>query len=435
MLATVLLACGVGICDGAPPMKSDDVKVDGMRITLIGTGETLTVESLAAQHTEATGVLKVGKPDWREGFRLAKVGWIYRALKPGSLHVRAADKPETVLVEGTDYILDPDWATVGAVERSKVAAGTSLKFEYDFTLTRLDLVERNPDGKVVLKKGVEDRNVPRLPEATPGATPLFSVYLPPNTTALSPENILLIDPAAPAVAPVLNAAALKPIRAKLQAGEPVTIVFLGDSITAQKAEDMHDGQGSYVDRFAKYLEARYAGSKVVVTPKETVVAPAAKRVVIVKAGIGGNDSGQGLARMDKDVMSHKPDLVVIMFGVNDENKKGDGNVVPPGEYRANFEKMIEKVRRAGGQLILMTTSMKNTGWVGTRGNLNEYAAVIRDLAKKDNLCCVDNFAAWENLPKRGYYYMIYLGTCINHPVDLGHQLFFEGLKAAFESGN
>jgi len=170
-----------------------------------------------------------------------------------------------------------------------------------------------------------------------------------------------------------------------------------------------------------------------VTPKETMVAPAAKQVVIVKAGIGGNNSGQGLARMDKDVLSHKPDLVVIMFGVNDESKKGDGNEVSPADYRANFEKMIEKMRGAGGQIILMTTSMKNTHWVVTGGNLGEYAAVIRDLAKTHNLCCVDHFAAWKNLSKHGYHYMIYLGTCINHPVDLGHQRFFEGLEAAFES--
>jgi len=227
---------------------------------------------------------------------------------------------------------------------------------------------------------------------------------------------------------------LKPICAKLEKGEPVTIVFLGDSITEQKAAEMRDGKGSYIDRFAKYLETRYAGGKVVVTPKETVVAPAPKQVVIVKAGIGGNSSGQGLARMDKDVLAHKPDLVVIMFGVNDENRKGDGNAVPPAQYRENFEKMIAKVKASGGQMILMTTSMKNLHWVGTRGNLNEYAATIRDLAKANNVCCVDNFAAWENLPKHGYHYMIYLGTCINHPVDLGHQLFFEGLKAAFESG-
>jgi len=28
--------------------------------------------------------------------------------------------------------------------------------------------------------------------------------------------------------------------------------------------------------------------------------------------------------------------------------------------------------------------------------------------------------------------MVFLGSCINQPVDLGHQVFFEGLRAAFE---
>jgi hypothetical protein len=28
--------------------------------------------------------------------------------------------------------------------------------------------------------------------------------------------------------------------------------------------------------------------------------------------------------------------------------------------------------------------------------------------------------------------MVFLGSCINHPVDLGHQVFFEGVRAALE---
>ena len=80
VLAAVLLAGGVGICHGAPAIKPDELKVDGMQITLVGKGETLTVEPLVPKHAEMTGKLKVGKPDWFAGYRLANVGWIYRAL-------------------------------------------------------------------------------------------------------------------------------------------------------------------------------------------------------------------------------------------------------------------------------------------------------------------------------------------------------------------
>ena len=46
---------------------------------------------------------------------------------------------------------------------------------------------------------------------------------------------------------------------------------------------------------------------------------------------------------------------------------------------------------------------------------------------------MDNYRAWELIPRTGYNYMVYLATCLNHPTDRGHQIFFEGLKAAFEA--
>ena len=137
-------------------------------------------------------------------------------------------------------------------------------------------------------------------------------------------------------------------------------------------------------------------------------------------------------RIDTDVLAHHPTVVVIMFGVNDENRAAQGNTVPPAAYRKNLVAMIEKIRAAGGTPVLMTTSMKNLDWVGTAGNLAEYANVVRDLAKEQKLTLIDNFAAWEQLPKRGYNYMIYLDSCINHPGEAGHVLFFEGVKAAFD---
>jgi len=121
-----------------------------------------------------------------------------------------------------------------------------------------------------------------------------------------------------------------------------------------------------------------------------------------------------------------------MLGVNDENRKGEGNSVPVGTYKSNLEAITDRVQAGGGQVILMTTSMKNLKWSACVGNLNEYAAAAREVSVAKQTVLVDNFAAWEQLPKRGYHYMVFLGNCLNHPVDLGHDLFFRGLKAAFE---
>jgi lysophospholipase L1-like esterase len=249
------------------------------------------------------------------------------------------------------------------------------------------------------------------------------------------ENINLIDLKAVAEAPVLGVEALKGVKAKLASGKGFTIAFFGDSITAQQPKDFRDGKGSFVDRFTKYLETKYPDRKVgAFVPKDPNLAQAlaGNQLVVVKAGVGGDDTSGALKRLDRDVLANKPDAVVIMFGVNDENRKGSGNSVPVPAYKKNLETLVEKTRAAGGEPILMTTSMKNRGWSACVGNLNEYAAAAREVGQDKKVCVVDNFKSWEDAPKRGYHYMVWLGTCLNHPVDLGHQVFFENLKAAFE---
>ena len=40
-------------------------------------------------------------------------------------------------------------------------------------------------------------------------------------------------------------------------------------------------------------------------------------ITVRNAGISGDTSKGGLARMERDVLAHKPHLVTIMFGMND----------------------------------------------------------------------------------------------------------------------
>ncbi len=432
----VVMVClaAFGLEAGAARLELGDVRPDGMKLSIRPYGVALNIEAPAVRHYSAYGELKEGQPGWRGPLLLPRTAWTFRALRPGSLVVTQADDPAVALIEGKDYALDPDWGAVAAVEGSDYPSGTQVHFEYEYTLSRLDLVERRPDGSIALVKGQPDMGQPHLPEPTPGSTPLLSVYLPPNTRALTMENVNLIDPDARAVPPVSGTQHIRRVSQKLASGEPVTIVFFGDSITAQRPRDFRDGRGSFVDRFTQYLRDRFPGRDVVVTPCEEKVASEAGRIVILKAGVGGDDTPRALRRIRADVLDHDPDAVVVMFGVNDENGRGGVNNVPPLEYRKNMEEIVDRCRAAGAEIILMTTSMKNRDWVGTVGNLDEYSAVVREVAREKATCLVDNYHAWVDLPKVGYNYMIYLGTCINHPVDLGHELFFQGLKAAFESG-
>lgn len=87
---------------------------------------------------------------------------------------------------------------------------------------------------------------------------------------------------------------------KLEAGESVTLCFLGGSIT----------QGS----LSSAPTTCYA-YKVYEWFKETFKKA---DITYVNAGIGGTSSAFGAARCDRDVLSHNPDFVLVEFSVNDE---------------------------------------------------------------------------------------------------------------------
>jgi lysophospholipase L1-like esterase len=412
-------------------LRPGDVKLEDMKLTIMPLQESVMIESLPVIHGRWDGELKAGELSYSGPVMLPGVAWVSGALRPKSLVVTPAHNPQVKLVEGTDYAVDWDLWSVAGLPGSQYA-GQKCHFEYDYTKTRLDLVEQTAAGKVVVKKGVEDKSEPQLPEADAGATPLLSVYLPPNTMKLTMENINLIDPAYKGVPPVANTAVLQTARDRMAAGKPVTIVFLGDSITAQPATDFRDGQGSYVDRFAKWLERTHPQSKVVVTPKNKVVPAADRQIVVVKAGVGGDDTRSALKRFATDVTAHQPDVVSIMLGVNDNNRGKSGNSVPPAEYKKNLETMVDKAQASGAAVILMTPSMKNLKWIAAVGNMGDYAAAMREVAQAKHCCLVDNYRGWQDAGRQGLNYMVLLGTCLNHPIDQGHQIFFKGLIAAFE---
>ncbi len=84
--------------------------------------------------------------------------------------------------------------------------------------------------------------------------------------------------------------------ARLQKLERQTLVFLGDSLMAK----LHwAAWGGYPDILAELFG--------LINPK----------VEVVNAGIGGQTSGQGLARVVRDVISRKPSRCFVAFGGND----------------------------------------------------------------------------------------------------------------------
>lgn len=74
--------------------------------------------------------------------------------------------------------------------------------------------------------------------------------------------------------------------------------------------------------------------------------------LVINAGVGGNSTRNLLKRVDKDVLAHNPEVVVMMVGTNDA--LNSRNSVPLDEYEANVKKLVDAFLRVGAKVVLMT---------------------------------------------------------------------------------
>jgi len=85
-------------------------------------------------------------------------------------------------------------------------------------------------------------------------------------------------------------------------------------------------------------------------PGEDAVSVLARRlnVRITNAGHSGDTTGAALARLDDDVISFNPRVVIVLLGGNDYLKR-----VPAEETFANLERIVTRIRQQGAAVILV----------------------------------------------------------------------------------
>jgi lysophospholipase L1-like esterase len=155
-----------------------------------------------------------------------------------------------------------------------------------------------------------------------------------------------------------------------------TIAFLGDSITAAGARS-----GGYCRLVLDGLKQQGVDVKGVF------------------AGISGHKSNQMLARLEKDVLSKKPDWMTLSCGVNDVWHGARGVALEP--YKKNITEIVTKAQAAGIKVMLLTSTMIGEDQPNARNQkLLPYNAFIRQLAKdKDCLLADLNTDMQEALKK------------------------------------
>jgi len=188
----------------------------------------------------------------------------------------------------------------------------------------------------------------------------------------------------PVLAATLIAPALANAEIAVKSGEK--IAFLGDSIT----QGGWGNPAGYVKLVIAGLEAN--GIKAEPAP----------------AGISGHKSDQMLARLDKDVLSKKPQWMTLSCGVNDvwHGPRGvplddamakagtyDDKVATRGTYKKNITAIIDQATAAGVKPVMLTATVIHENLASKEnGLLAPYNDFLRQLAKEKNLPMADLFS-------------------------------------------
>lgn len=190
----------------------------------------------------------------------------------------------------------------------------------------------------------------------------------------------------------------------LKFGEkPVTIVCLGDSVT-----------GVYYHTGGKraYPEMLEIAIKQAI-PKANVT--------VINAGISGHTTQNGLERLERDVLSKKPDLVTVSFGLNDMTR------IPEDLFRKNLETIVARCREIKADVVLCTpNAVINTGGRPTE-KLERYCEVIQSTGRDLKLAVCDQYRAGDAQRKQdAWAWRLTLSDEV-HPNMDGHKLMAEEL--------
>ena len=152
---------------------------------------------------------------------------------------------------------------------------------------------------------------------------------------------------------------------------PIRVVCFGDSVTGVY---YHTGsQRAYTAMLELALERALPGTRVDAT----------------NAGISGHTTADGLARIDKDVLAHKPDIVTVMFGLNDMVR------VSLADYRKNLVTIVTRCRAIGAEVVLATPNNVIETPRRPSRKLVEYCDVVREVSRELKVPLCDSFRGFD----------------------------------------
>lgn len=183
------------------------------------------------------------------------------------------------------------------------------------------------------------------------------------------------------------------------------------------AVEIYDSRESYIEKFREKLVDKYELSS----------------ISVINAGIAGDTLIGMDNRLERDVIQHQPDLVLINGSLNWDLKLGTVK-----RYKELLRGMVQKIKtKTDADIILLTPNgdLPNTmfGAVNPPETTTfERVKAIRELSGEEKVCLADVYAVWEKAREKGCPWVELLANGINHPAVEGHEVYAMVLMKLFE---
>ena len=189
--------------------------------------------------------------------------------------------------------------------------------------------------------------------------------------------------------------------------EQLTVGIIGDSITY--GCDATVTERSYAWLWVEALGRKYPGVSFRVYNK----------------AVPGMASGWGVTAFERELAPLKADIVLIGFGMNDQNVSSDGGIAtPPEKFRLNIEAICALAKKANpaALIVLVSPMVPNPRWCFTSGRLDELRAVLETVAGENGFSFADATSFWKKMLARKSVESLAANN-VNHPNDFGHWIY------------
>lgn len=226
-----------------------------------------------------------------------------------------------------------------------------------------------------------------------------------TVTQLSPVEGVVTDQNT-AKRPEITGELAKAIRQKAEGEEPLTWLFMGDSIT--HGAQHTGGYDSIAQLFEKYLKEDLGRTDDIVV--NTAVSGAT-------TGASTGSKGRGtLTHMEQRMAKYKPDIVSVMLGTNDSINDN---------YNANLKQIADEIRTVNEDAIIIFRAPSPAGRSYANKLPGETGSVARmkKVADENGILFIDQYTDWnKELDAYSYLYNAdhYFGDGYLHPGGAGH---------------